>query len=65
MTIGESIKKHIQDRGLSVRQVANQAGISPQAIYQWIWGINEPTVTYLIWVADVLCVSLDELVGRR
>ena len=65
MTIGESIKKHIQDRGLSVRQVANQAGISLQAIYQWIWGITEPTVTYLIWVADVLCVSLDELVGRR
>lgn len=64
MKIGESIRKNIQDSGLSIRQVAIKAGISSQTIYQWIWGINEPTLLYLICVADVLGLSLDELVGR-
>ena len=65
MTIGQSIKKHIQEQGRSVREVAIKAGISPQTIYQWIWGMYDPTVTMLIWVADVLGVTLDELVGRK
>lgn len=64
MAMGQSIKEKIAASGHSVRQVAILAGVSSQAVYQWIWGKTEPNVYALICVADVLGVSLDELIGR-
>ena len=64
MTIGQAIKKRIDESGMTIRQVAIKAGISPETIYQWIVGGDYPNVFPLICIADVLEVSLDELVGR-
>ena len=65
MTIGEAIKKKITESGKTIPQVATKARISPQTIYCWIWGTAEPSLYSLIRVADVLGITLDDIVGRK
>jgi DNA-binding XRE family transcriptional regulator len=38
--------------------------VSPQTIYQWEWGRTEPSLSFLISLADVFGISLDEFAGR-
>lgn len=65
MTIGQSIKKAREAKGLSRYKLAEMAGIAPITIYQWERGAFCPTITCLIFIADALDISLDELVGRE
>lgn len=64
MPFGERLKKLREERKIPATQLAKKIGISPQTIYQWEWGVSEPRLSYLVWLADALKISLDELVGR-
>lgn len=64
LTIGESIKKARIDKGLSRSKLSFEARIPVQNIYQWETDRAYPSIINLIPVADVLGVTLDELVGR-
>ena len=64
LTIGEAIRKARLERGLARTQLANMACMSAQNIYQWEQGRFYPSVLNLVLIADVLNISLDELVGR-
>jgi transcriptional regulator with XRE-family HTH domain len=65
MTIGQTVEKKIKESGKTIREVALKARINPQTIYNWVYGLSDPSVYCLIPIADVLGVSLDELVGRK
>ena len=64
MSIGEAMKKARKSRGITQKSLAEKTGLR-QCIISW-WETNRvtPTVTLLMCVADVLDVTLDELVGR-
>jgi transcriptional regulator with XRE-family HTH domain len=64
LTIGEAIKKARIDKGLSRSELSFEARIPVQNIYQWETDRAYPSIINLILVADVLGVTLDELVGR-
>lgn len=64
MTFGQRLKKLRTERKISATQLAKKIGITSQTIYQWEWDIAEPRLSFLVWIADALDVSLDELVGR-
>lgn len=64
LTIGEAIKKARIDKGLSRSKLSFEARIPVQNIYQWETDRAYPSIINLIPVADVLGVTLDELVGR-
>lgn len=64
LTIGEAIKKERIDKGLSRSELSFEARIPIQTIYQWETDRAYPSIINLILVADVLGVTLDELVGR-
>ena len=64
MSFGERLRKLRTENHLSVPQLARLIMVSTQAIYQWEWGKTEPSLSYLISLADVFKVSLDELAGR-
>lgn len=64
LTIGEAIKKARIDKGLSRSELSFEARIPIQTIYQWETDRAYPSIINLILVADVLGVTLDELVGR-
>lgn len=64
MTIGEAIKKARNDKGYSRAKLSRRSGIGVATICLWESDKSNPTVVMLICIADVLGVTLDELVGR-
>ena len=64
MSIGEAIKKARKARKLTQKQLAEKSGLSYNTVAWWETNRITPTITLLMCVADVLDISLDELVGR-
>lgn len=65
MTIGQRINKIRKEKGLSLAELADKADISRGTLHYWLYHDDVcPQIMLLIAVADVLDVSLDELVGR-
>ena len=62
--IGENIKYARTQARLTQTELANKIGVTHAAISYWENGINIPNVADCIKIADVLQISLDELVGR-
>lgn len=58
----DNIKKESNKRGYSLRKLNDLAGLKPNIIYSW--SKQEPSLTSLQKVADVLHVSTDYLLGR-
>ena len=62
MALGENIKSRREALKLSQEYIAEQLGVSRQAVSKWETGQSEPTASNLIQLAEVLEVSLSELV---
>ncbi len=62
MTLFERTKETASNRGLSIQQVAKQAGLGINSIYRW--KERNPTTSNIKAVADVLGVSVDYLLGN-
>lgn len=62
MNLGENIKRRREKLKLSQEYVAEQLGVSRQAISKWETGQSEPTANNLIQLAEVFEISLSELV---
>lgn len=65
MTIGESIRKARKERGYSREHLARKAKISHMTITRWELDMSYPNLLSLWDIANVLDISLDELVGRK
>lgn len=65
MTIGQSIKKIRKDKGYTLDVLGAKSGVSLGALSRWERDEADPRVTMLWCIADILEVSLDELVGRE
>ena len=63
-TIGKSIKEKRIEQGLSQQSLANMIGVTHASISYWENGVNIPNVFDVWKIADVLNISIDELVGR-
>lgn len=60
---GLNISRLREEAGLSVKELqAKMELASPQAIYKWQHGETIPSVDNLIILADVLGVSMDEII---
>lgn len=64
MTIGKAIAQCRSRKGITTNELAIKAGVHYQTIYLWETDKATPRVDLLIYVAEVLGVTLDELVGR-
>lgn len=63
VNLGENIKTRRQELKLSQEYVAEQLGVSRQAVSKWETGQSEPTASNLIRLAEVFETSLSELTG--
>lgn len=63
MSLGENIKKRREELKLSQECVAEQLGVSRQAVSKWETGQSEPTASNLIQLSGVFEISLSELVA--
>ena len=64
MSLGERIKALRRRAGLSQEQVAEQVGVSRQAVAKWEAGQSAPSTENLRKLAQVLQVGLEELAGK-
>ena len=63
--LGKNIKELRTERGLSQAGLAEAIGVSQGAVYFWEKGINEPTAGYLVKMANLFNVSVDELLSYK
>lgn len=63
MNIGNKIKELRKERGITQEELANNIGISSQAISKWENGIALPDITLTPTLASYFGVSMDELFG--
>jgi transcriptional regulator with XRE-family HTH domain len=59
--VGEGLRKHRQEAGMSLRALARKVGVSPSLISQIEHGKATPSVATLYAIVSELGVSLDEL----
>lgn len=65
LTFPESLKKHRTDRHMSQEYLAEQLGVTRQAVSKWESGTSEPSTANLIALAKLYGISLDELAGLK
>jgi len=61
---GKQLKQLRRERGVSQKFIAEQLGISRQAVSKWESDTAQPDLDNLVKLSEVLEVSVDTLVGR-
>ena len=60
---GKNIKELRIEKNMSQKMLADKIGVSQGAVYFWEKEINEPTVGFLVKLATVFDVSIDDLLS--
>ena len=63
--LGQSIAAYRKDRAMTQEQLAQELGVTAQAVSKWENGQSYPDISLLAPMADIFEVSLDELFGRE
>lgn len=64
-TFGQRLSRLRKEKGLTQEDIASKVTISPQAVSKWENDISSPDISTLGQLADLLGVSVDELLGRE
>lgn len=64
-TFGQRLARIRKKKGLTQEEVANKIVISPQAVSKWENDLSSPDILVLSSLADILGVTVDELLGRK
>ena len=64
-TIGQRFQRLRKKLGLKQEDIANKVNISTQAVSKWENDLSAPDISLLPELADILNVTLDELLGRK
>ena len=64
-TLGQRLSRLRKNLGLKQDDIAEKVNISSQAVSKWENDLSAPDISTLPILADILNVSLDELLGRE
>lgn len=64
MTFAENLKLYRRARGWGQNELAKALNLSAKTVSHWETGYTEPSISQLIFLADLFDTSIDELVGR-
>lgn len=65
MNFSENVKKHRVNNGLTQEQLAKKLFVTKQAISKWETGKGYPDASTLPTIAEVLDISIDQLMGTN
>ncbi len=65
MNIGKNITAFRKDAGMTQEDLANQIGVSAQAVSKWETGVSMPDILLLPVIADVFGITVDEIYGGK
>ena len=60
----DQFKKYRRMTGMTQEEVARFLMVTPQAVSKWETGNGTPDISLLAPIADLFCVTTDELLGR-
>ena len=63
--LGARLAQLRRDQGLTLGMLAQRMGVSPQAVSKWERGLACPDLVFLDDLADLLDVSIEELLLGR
>ena len=62
--MGSTLKRYMQERGLTARDVQEYLGLAcVQTVYRWIAGISVPTVDNLYALSRLMNTSVDTFIS--
>ena len=64
-TLGSRITKYRKEKGLTQEMLAEQLGVSPQAVSKWENDISCPDISLLPKLSEILGISVDELLSGK
>lgn len=64
-TFGQKLARLRKAKGLTQEDIAKELFVSPQAVSKWENDITSPDISALVKLADLLGVSVDELLGHN
>lgn len=65
ITIGRRISLLRKDKGITQEVLSERLGVSPQAVSKWENDISAPDISLLAKLAEILGVSVDELLSGK
>ena len=63
-TFGQRFTRLRKEKGLTQEDIALKVNISTQAVSKWENDISMPDIAILGDLADILAISIDELLGK-
>lgn len=60
--VGENIKRFREEKNISQSEIADKLSVTRQAVSNWENGKTEPDIDTLHKIADILGVSIEELI---
>lgn len=64
-TIGKRIAEQRRSKGLTQDDIAERLGVSAQAVSKWENDISYPDISLLVPLAELLGVSVDQLLAKK
>ena len=65
VAFGENLKFYRKKEGLTQKELAEQIGYTEKSVSKWESGNGLPTVEVLLALADLFCVSVDDLLVEK
>ena len=62
--LGDLLYQERMKRGMTTRELAKIVGVSHTTIYKYEYGVCEPRISHLKWIAEALHIPLIKLVER-
>ena len=64
-TFGQRFQRLRKEAGLTQEEVAEKVGITPQGVSKWENDLSSPDINILVKLAEILGVSVEELLGKE
>ncbi|KHD88154.1 MAG: hypothetical protein OM95_10295 [Bdellovibrio sp. ArHS] len=64
MSLTQSLRRILDDRKITVAQLARQSGVPAKTIYHWLAGQQPRKIEHLFRICDTLHLTMEELYGR-
>ena len=65
ITLGQKISTLRKEKGITQEGLSERLGVSPQAVSKWENDISSPDISLLVELAEILGVSVDQLLSRE
>lgn len=64
-TLGQRIAYYRKTRNITQEELGEKCGVSSQAVSKWENDLSAPDITLLGTLAEIFCISTDELLGLK